>query len=94
MKMPISSSQFTLSATEATQIVAPDNMIQRVHLHNMTKSSNEYIFVGPSTVTTTNAIHIDPGKDLEIELRPGDDLWAVSDADGLVVGVLVVTKRD
>jgi len=94
MKMPISSSQFTLSETEATQIVVPDNMIQKVTLHNMTKSSNEYIYIGPSSVTTSNAIHIDPGETLQLQIRPGDDLWAVSDPDGLVVGVLVVTKRD
>lgn len=92
--MPVTSSVFTLSDTTATQIVAPDNMIQRVTLHNMTKSSNEYVHIGPSTVTTTNSIHIDPGGTLQIELRPQDDLWAVSNPDGLDVGVLTVTKRD
>jgi hypothetical protein len=92
--MPVTSSLFTLSDTTATQIVAPDNMIQRVTLHNMTKSSNEYVHIGPSTVTTTNSIHIDPGETLQIDLRPQDDLWAVSDPDGLEVGVLVVSKRD
>ena len=92
--MPVTSSLFTLSNVTATQIVEPDNMPQMVYIHNMTKSSNEYIFVGPSTVTTTNSIHIDPGDNLNIELRPGDDLWAVSDPNGLEVGVLVVTKRD
>jgi len=92
--MPVTSSQFTLSDTTATQIVEPDNMPQMVYMHNMTKSSNEYIFVGPSSVGTANAIHIDPGEDLHVELRPGDDLWAVSDPDGLEIGVLTVTKRD
>ena len=92
--MPVKSSIFTLGTATATQIVEPDNMPQMVYMHNMTKSSNAYVFVGPSTVTTTNAIHIDPGDDLHIELRPGDDLWAVSDPDGLEVGVLTVTKRD
>ena len=92
--MPVTSAVFTLSDTTATQIVGPDNMPQAVRLHNMTKSSNEYVHVGPSTVTTTNSIHIDPGDNLSIELRPGDDLWGVSDPDGLDVGVLVVTKRD
>jgi len=92
--MPVTSAVFTLSDTTATQIVGPDNMPQEVRLHNMTKSSNEYVFIGPSTVTTTNSIHIDPGDDFSIELRPGDDLWAVSDPDGLEIGVLTVTKRD
>ena len=92
--MPVKSSQFTLSNVTPVQIVEPDNMGQEVHLHNMTKSSNEYVFVGTSDVTTTNAIHIDPGEDLHLELRPGDDLWAVSNPDGLIVGVLTITKRD
>jgi heme/copper-type cytochrome/quinol oxidase subunit 2 len=63
---------------------------QEVTLHNMTKSSNEYIYIGPSTVTTTNSIHIDPGETLTINLASNDDLWAVSDPSGLVVGVLAV----
>jgi len=92
--MPVNSEVFTLSDTTATQIVAPDNMPQEVRLHNMTKSSNEYVHVGPSTVTTTNSIHIDSGDTLSIELRPNDDLWAVSDPDGLEIGVLTITKRD
>ena len=94
MTMPVTSAVFTLSNVTATQIVEPDNMIQEVHLHNMTKSSNEYVHVGPSTVTTLNSIHIDPGKDMTIDLRPGDDLWAVSNPNGLDIGVLVVKKRD
>jgi len=92
--MPVKSEVFTLSDTTATQIVEPDNMGQEVHLHNMTKSSNEYVHIGPSTVTTANSIHIDPGQNLHLELRPGDDLWAVSDPDGLEVGVLTINKRD
>jgi Neuraminidase (sialidase) len=92
--MPVASAVHTLSDTTATQIVNPDNMIQRVTLHNMSKSSNQYIFIGTETVTTTNAIHIDPGETMQLQLRPNDDLWAVSNPDGLDVGVLVVTKRD
>ena len=92
--MPINSLVFTLSSAVATQIVQPDNMPQHVHLHNMTKSSNEYVHVGPSTVTINNSIHIDPGQDLQLVLMPNDDLWAVSDPNGLEVGVLVITKED
>jgi len=92
--MPIDSSVFTLSSATATQIVQPDNMPQHVHIHNMTKSSNEYVHVGPSTVTINNSIHIDPGQNLQLILMPNDDLWAVSDPNGLEVGVLTITKED
>ena len=92
--MPITSSVFTLSSATAIMIVQSDNMPQHVHLHNMTKSSNEYVHVGPSSVTINNSIHIDPGEDLQLVLMPNDTLWAVSDPDGLEVGVLTITKEN
>lgn len=91
--MPIETNRITLG-TAPTLIVENDNMPQEVHLHNMTKSSNEYIYVGNSNVGTANSIHIDPGEDLSLTLRPGDQLYAVSDPSGLDVGVLVVKKSD
>jgi LysM repeat protein len=87
--MSLTSNVFTLSNVTATKIVDTWNTPQRVTLHNMTKSSNEYVHFGPSTVTTTNSIHIDPGETIEVLVPPGDTLWAVSDPNGLVVGVFV-----
>jgi hypothetical protein len=88
----LTSSVFTLSNTTATKVVTASTNPQLVSLHNMTKSSNSFVHVGPATVTTTNSIHIDPGSDLQITLGPGDDLWAVSNPNGLVVGVLAVKQ--
>ena len=90
--MAIYTAQHTLG-TAPVRIVPPSTQPQEVHIHNMTKSSNEYIFLGNSDVSDTNSIHIDPGESLALTLGPGDDLWAVSDPDGLEVGVLVV-KQD
>jgi hypothetical protein len=87
--MSLTSSVFTLSNSTATKIVNTWHTPQRVTLHNMTKSSNQYVHFGPSTVTTTNSIHIDPGETLEILVVPGDELYAVSDPNGLEVGVFV-----
>lgn len=87
--MSIINAQFTLG-TAATQITTPSVMVQTVILHNMTKSSNEYIFYGGPTVGTANAPHIDPGETLQITLLPLQVLYAVSDPDGLTVGVLQV----
>jgi len=78
--------------TAATEIVPAWSSPQYVMLHNMTKSSNEYIFVGGSAVGTTNSIHIDPGDNLNFHLPPGDSLYALSDPDGLDVGILVMRK--
>ena len=57
--MPIISSLITLSDDTPTEIVGHDNMPHDVILHNHTKSSNEYIYIGGTGVSITNAIHID-----------------------------------
>jgi hypothetical protein len=85
--------QVTLG-TAAVEIVGHDNMPHHVILHNMTKSSNQFIFYGGAGVSTTNAPHIDPGETIQFTLRPGDRLFAVSDPAGLVVGVMDIRKND
>jgi hypothetical protein len=92
--MPVHSDVYTLTLGTAIQIVPADNMAQEVTLHNMTKSSNEYIHIGGPDVTVNNSIHIDPGATISFTLRPSDSLWAVSDPGGLEVGVLRILKRD
>ncbi len=72
----------------------PDNQRQVVYLHNMTKSSNEYIHIGNSDMTLLNSIHLDPGETIELQIPTGDSLYAMSDPDGLVVGVLQMQNRD
>jgi hypothetical protein len=91
--MPLVNRQVTLG-TAAVEIVGHDNMPHDVILHNMTKSSNQFIFFGGSDVSTTNAPHIDPGETIQFTLRPGDRLFAVSDPAGLVVGVMDIRKND
>jgi len=93
--VPITHSLITLSSGTATRIVGADNMPHNVILHNMTKSSNEYIFYGgDNTIGTANGPHIDPGETLQLDLGPNDELWAVSDPNGLEVGVLDIRKED
>lgn len=92
--MPILNNAITLSNTTATSIVVPDNQRQVVYLHNMTKSSNEYIHIGNSDMTLLNSIHIDPGETIELQIPTGDSLYAMSEPDGLVVGVLQMQNRD
>ena len=89
----ITSSVFTLDETTPTKVVEPSTMPQEVHLHNMNKSSNQYIYIGKSNVSTSNSIHLDPGESKVMQLMPNDELWAVSDPDGLVLGVLTVRQN-
>lgn len=92
--MPISTSATTLSNTTATVIVGGDNMPHQVTVHNMSKSSNQYVHIGPADMTLANSIHIDPGDTIQITLRPGDVLYGMSDPDGLEVGVLDIQNND
>jgi hypothetical protein len=86
----------TCSDTTAQRIVGADNMPHRAVLHNATKSSNEYIWIGGSSAVagTASGMHIDPGQTIYVDLAPNDELWATSTPDGLVVQVLDMRRND
>jgi len=92
--MPITQRVVTLSNTVPTEIVGHDNMPHEVTLHNMSKSSNNFVHLGNASMTLTDTLHMDPMDTLTITLRPGDRLYAMSDPDGVKVGVLDIRKND
>lgn len=92
--MAILQSQHTLSDTTPTAIIVPDNQPQQVHIHNMNKSSNQYIHIGNADVSISNSVHLDPGESKVLTIPALDTLYAVSDPSGLVVGVLQFQRRD
>jgi hypothetical protein len=83
---------FTLSNVTPTKIVQSSQNPQRVYLHNMSKSSNNFVHLGSADMTLLNSIHIDPGESLTIELMQNDELFAMSDTNGIKVGVLNVRQ--
>lgn len=91
--MPLITSQVTLG-TAAVEVVGSDNMPHDVIMHNMSKSSNEYIFYGASDVSVDNAPHLDPGQTVQFTMRPGDRLYALSSPAGLELGILDIRKND
>jgi hypothetical protein len=84
--------RYTLTAGTPTEVVGPATQRQVAHFHNLTKSSNSFIYLGSQTVSTANSIHLDPGESKEITLEPLDNIWAVSDPSGLQLGVLIVRQ--
>jgi hypothetical protein len=88
----ILNNQFTLGSAIPMEVVSPATMRQVAHLHNQSKSSNNFIFIGNETVSTANGIHLDPAESKIITLEPGDSLWAVSNPNGLSLGVLTVRQ--
>jgi hypothetical protein len=91
--MPITTQQFTLAENVRQRIVAPDVMSQHVCIHNHEHSQNSEIYIGNATVTTSTGIHAVATQTSMITIGPGDDLWAVSDTDGVEMQVLVI-KQD
>jgi hypothetical protein len=90
--MPVKTGQFTLSNTTRQKIVSASTQPQYVKLHNATKSSNAYVFIGNDTLTLSNGYHMDSAETIELLLTPNDDLYAMSDPNGLEVHVLAVTQ--
>jgi hypothetical protein len=86
--MTLATAQFELDLTAPTKIVTASVNPQFVTLHNLTKSSNSYIYFGGANVSTTNAPHIDPGETIKLQLLPLEELYAVSDPADLIVGVM------
>ncbi len=90
--MPILNAQFTLSNVTPVEIAGRHPMQREITMHNMTKSSNAYVHYGNEDMTLANSPHIDPGETLTLTLGPNDRLFAMSDPNGLKVGVLDVRK--
>jgi hypothetical protein len=86
--MTLATAQFELDNLTPTKIVSASVNPQFVTLHNLTKSSNSYVYYGGANVSTTNSPHIDPGETLKLQLLPLEELYAVSDPADLVVGVM------
>jgi hypothetical protein len=86
--MTLATAQFELDNLTPTKIVSASVNPQFVTLHNLTKSSNNYIYYGGANVSTTNSPHIDPGETLKLQLLPLEELYAVSDPADLSVGVM------
>ena len=92
--MPVLNATYTLSDTTRTLVMDADNMVQEVHLHNATKCSNEYVYIGNENMTLLNSLHLDPGESKVLHLNPKDKLYAMSDPSGLVLHVLAIQKND
>jgi hypothetical protein len=67
--------------TAAVQILGTQDNPVQVILHNADKSSNEYIwFGGSSAVTTSTGAHLDNSDTYQLVLKPGNELWAITDS--------------
>lgn len=73
--------------TAATLIdgVASNNPIH-LHIHN--QDNTDAVYLGGATVTTTNGLMLQKLDDLEITLRPGNQIYAVSTKTGHIISYI------
>lgn len=75
--MTLTTAHYTVG-TAAIQIVPPDDMPQRVTIHN--NDSSREVFLGNATVGTATGIYLDGKEERQITLNPGESLFAISTA--------------
>ena len=86
--MTLTTAQYTLG-TAAIQIVAPDDMPQRVTVHN--NESAQQVFLGDASVTTSTGIHLDGKEERQITLNPGESLFGIA-SGSYSISVMVQTQ--
>jgi hypothetical protein len=75
--------------TAAVQILGTQDNPVQVILHNAEKSSNEFIwFGGSSAVTTSTGAHLDNSDTYQLVLKPGNELWAITNSGTKALHVL------
>lgn len=89
--MPIDTDSYTVGTASAVLVVPANNMEQNALIHNnSTNSANIYIG-GTDQVGTATGTLLTPEERISIDLGPGDEVYAISDTDGINVRVLRVT---
>ena len=79
----------------AAQVVVPGGTSPvKVYLHNMEHASNRFIHLGGSGITTANSLHLDPSATVNLVLNRTEALYALSDPNGCVLGVLYQTMDE
>jgi hypothetical protein len=69
---------YDLVANERILVVPASASVQKVCIHNHEHNQNHEIFIGNSGVTLTNGMHAVATATGEVQLLPGDDLYAIA----------------
>lgn len=90
--MPYTSTHFSVGTTRV-KIVVPRASNQKVIIHDHDHSSNNEVFIGDSTVTTSNGLHIPKTESIQLDLVAGDDLWAVASGNSVALHVMAIRQN-
>ena len=91
--MTLYNSAITLGT--AAQVLVPGGTSPvKVYLHNMEHAASRFIHLGGSGITTANSVHLDPSAAVNLVLNRTESLYALSDPDGCVLGILYQTMDE
>jgi hypothetical protein len=74
--------------TTPVKIVGQDGSDRTVYLQCETSVAH----IGGSTVSTSTGLHMDINDKIVLNIKGGDDLWAVSTLGTSVLSYMVITK--
>lgn len=88
--MSVVTYSYDLVQNVRTLVVPASTSVQRVCIHNHEHATSKEIFIGNSGVTVDNGMHAVATQTGEVQLLPGDDLYAITAQTGVNLRILVV----
>lgn len=88
--MTVLTYSYDLVPNVRTLVVPASVSVQHVCIHNHEHSTSKEIFIGNDEVTVANGMHAVATATGQIQLLPGDDLYAITSDSGCNLRVLVV----
>jgi hypothetical protein len=76
--MTVQTYGYDLEANVRTLVVPASVSVQHVCIHNHEHNQNHEIFIGGSDVTLTNGMHAVATATGQVQLMPGDELFAIA----------------
>jgi ABC-type uncharacterized transport system fused permease/ATPase subunit len=75
-----------------TPVQVDGNSVQPAHIHIRNNDTTKTLFIGNSTVSTTNGLPVDKLATIEFTLPPGEALFMVSESGTHSVSFLRITE--
>ena len=88
--MTVQTYGYDLLPNVRTLVVGASVSVQHVCIHNHEHNQNHEIFVGGPDVTVDNGMHAVATQTGQVQLLPGDELFAITAQNNVNLRVLVV----
>lgn len=88
--MTIKTYGYDLVANVRTLVVPASVSVQHVCVHNHEHSTSREIFIGGSDVTVDNGMHAVVTQTGQVQLLPGDELFAITAQNDVNLRIMVI----